>query len=402
MNSFSPNKKILYVDDEANLLSSFRSLMRKEDVQLHLLEDSMKIEEMLRAEGPFSLVISDQKMPGMDGVSLLQKVTEIHPDTLKVLITGFSDQNDTIRAINFGGISRYISKPWDDNELKKIVKNSVVQYNLVNENQYLYNQIKLKNENLSELLNGTIGEISNLLKDMISVINPYAAAQIDRIKNKGLIVLGFYNQISLEEKWEILRSLELFNIGLALMPTWIQVSLNKEGLNAAKRFSICKNHYELAANLLSRIPKFSGVANILLHTNLLLNNERISTAIPLGAKILYILISMDNNTTVNYNNELMLKDMLKTPAKYDPEIIQILLKHKEIEKPFKTAAKIRTDELRTEMIVLQDVITKSGIKIIPINTRLTISSITALKQWIKLDEIIEPILVGYNNDEQVV
>ena len=66
-----------------------------------------------------------------------------------------------------------------------------------------------------------------------------------------------------EEFWDITRSFELFNIGYALIPTWIQVSLNKEGLNAARRFSACKNIYKLSADLLYTIPGFQNVAKIL-------------------------------------------------------------------------------------------------------------------------------------------
>ena len=160
---FTPNRKILYVDDEANLLSSFKSLFRKENYEIFLLEDSTKIDTVLEKEGPFALVLSDQRIPGLDGVNLLRKVADNFPDTLRVLVTGFSNYDETVQAINISGISRYISKPWNDEELKKMIGHFIKQYNLASENEMLFQQIKEQKDKLNGLLNGTIAGISELL-----------------------------------------------------------------------------------------------------------------------------------------------------------------------------------------------------------------------------------------------
>ncbi len=144
MNHFVHNRKILYVDDEANLLSSFRALMRKEEVETYLLQDSTKIDEMLQKNGPFAVVLSDQRMPGLTGSEVLQKVAQENSDTLRVLVTGYSDFTEMIQAINNGGISHYISKPWKDDELKRVINNLVERYNLAVENKYLVSELKSK------------------------------------------------------------------------------------------------------------------------------------------------------------------------------------------------------------------------------------------------------------------
>ena len=83
MDQFVPNTKVLYVDDEANLLASFSSLMRREGYRIHTLSDSTAIKGELEKEGPFALVISDQRMPGLDGVAVLKMVRETHPETIR-------------------------------------------------------------------------------------------------------------------------------------------------------------------------------------------------------------------------------------------------------------------------------------------------------------------------------
>ena len=130
MINFVENRKVLYLDDEAELLNAFTDLMRKEKIQVYTLQDSRNIKETLENDGPFAVVLSDQRMPVYDGVKVLETVQQIFPDTIRILITGYSDQKDTIRAINIGGITSYISKPWDDDDVKKQIWNWVSQYNL--------------------------------------------------------------------------------------------------------------------------------------------------------------------------------------------------------------------------------------------------------------------------------
>ena len=324
MMEFTPNRKILYVDDEANLLSSFKSLFRKENYEIFLLEDSTKIDTVLEKEGPFALVLSDQRMPGLDGVNLLRKVADNFPDTLRVLVTGFSNYDETVQAINISGISRYISKPWNDEELKKMIGHFIKQYNLASENEMLFQQIKEQKDKLNGLLNGTIAGISELLINILDHINHHAAEQTKRVKEEGLNILKSFSDLTEEEFWDITRSFELFNIGYALIPTWIQVSLNKEGLNAARRFSACKNIYKLSADLLYTIPGFQNVAKILGDLQAVSNNELPSAQASLGVKILKILTDKELLSTGNYQGKSVIKEFLRYPNKYDPDIIKLL------------------------------------------------------------------------------
>lgn len=401
MNDFIPNKKVLFVDDEENLLNSFISLMRKEDVDVHILQDSTQIDSMLSENGPFALVLSDQRMPGLNGAELLAKVALKNPETIRVLVTGYSDYNETVQAINSGGISQYISKPWDDDKLKKIINLLVKQYNLENENKFLFNEIKLKNSKLTELLDGTILNSTHLLVDILSYINPNAAAQTEKVKELGLPILDKINNLSHQDIWEIKIALDLFNLGIAILPTWVQIVLNKEGLDSISRFEVSKDHQLLAAKLLEEIPGFEGVAKIIKFSNKNWDGsgtpEEIEISkykLPIGARLLKILLDFQKLQFSNYKDIELLKSMAKRPNKYDLDLLQLIIKSYTIKKSIKIKQiKVFSKELKPGMIVLDTIRTLSGVKLINPNTILTNTSITAIKSWERFKDKIEPINV---------
>ncbi|GBD88067.1 hydrogenase transcriptional regulatory protein hupR1 [bacterium BMS3Abin03] len=406
MNSFVPNRKILYVDDEVNLLSSFRSLMRKEDVETYLLQDSTKIKDMLEKNGPYAVVLSDQRMPGLTGAELLEKVANIHPQTLRVLVTGYSDYEEMIQAINNGGISHYITKPWKDDELKKIIKTMADRYNLISENKFLLAELKVKNSKLKELLDGTVLESTHLLVDVLSYINPHAASQTDRVKAAGLPILDKIDSISHQERWEISIAFDLFNLGFAVLPTWVQLALNKEGLAAASRFSICNNHHLLAAQLLERIPGFEGAAKSIQLSRKDFDGtgspEKIHVSgkdLPLGARLLKIFVDLDRRQSSHFKDIEILKAMVKQSSKYDIDLLHLIIESYIAAKELKTKElMVYSQDLMPGMLILQTIQTVSGIKLMNPNTVLTKTSLMAIRSWEKLEGIKEPIKVEVKID----
>lgn len=119
----SPEKfTILYVDDEANNLFSFKAAFRK---NYHILtaESGEEGLEIIKRE-PVHIIVTDQRMPGMTGVQFLEKVFPTHPEIISMILTGFSDVQSIIEAINTGQVFRYITKPWNENELRMTLENA--------------------------------------------------------------------------------------------------------------------------------------------------------------------------------------------------------------------------------------------------------------------------------------
>ncbi len=402
--TYTQNRKILYVDDEPNLLSAFRSLMRNENCDIHLLDKSERIEDYLNLHGPFAVVFSDQRMPVVDGVKVLQTVSEYSPETIRIMITGYADFDDTLRAINIGKISHYINKPWNDNDLKKLLRDSLEKYNLLQENKYLLNVLKSKNSQLNELLSGTVGGTVRLLSDLIVYINPEANAQTMRVRQLGNVFLKKLPPLSELERWEIESAFDLFNIGVAVLPAWIQVILNKEGLSAIERFAEAKNHQLLGAALIENIPKFKNVARIIRFSKKDYSGkgepvlEKVCrNELPLGSRLLRILIDMDKLISLNNKGSDLYKKLVSTNDIYDPELLNLFFGTEQSQQQKNEVEKyVTVEELQAGMILMQDIVTRNGLCLIRSYSILTETFIKMILQWQKSDSIKEPIRVKYS------
>jgi response regulator RpfG family c-di-GMP phosphodiesterase len=147
----SPDKpSVLYVDDEVNNLHSFKAAFRR-DFVVYTAESADEGLKVL-AEFPIHVIITDQRMPGMTGVEFLESVIPLYPDAIRILLTGYSDIQAVIDAINKGQVYHYISKPWDENQLRNIIAKSFEVFSLRAENKELIKSLLRANEQLEFLL----------------------------------------------------------------------------------------------------------------------------------------------------------------------------------------------------------------------------------------------------------
>lgn len=141
---------VLCVDGEKPILSSLKRLLRKESFNL-LTASSCREGLGLLKKNDVHLIISDQRMPEMSGTKFLSKVKEKYPDTIRIVLTGYTEV-DTIRdAINDGHIYKFILKPWNDDNIKNEIKKSLEQYDLIQANRSLNKIITQKNKELEEI-----------------------------------------------------------------------------------------------------------------------------------------------------------------------------------------------------------------------------------------------------------
>ena len=141
---------VLLVDDEENILSSLRRVLRGEGYNVQIANGGEQALQILRSQ-PIDLVISDARMPGMDGATLLAEVQKHWPETMRILLTGYADISTTIRAINQGQIYRYISKPWDDDELRLTIRQALAYQHSERERVRLEALSLEQNQRLQEL-----------------------------------------------------------------------------------------------------------------------------------------------------------------------------------------------------------------------------------------------------------
>ncbi len=141
---------LLFVDDEANILSSLKRLFRPLGYRI-LTAESGAAGLQVFEQNAIDLVISDMRMPEMNGAQFLEQVRAKWPDAIRILLTGYADVGSTIAAINKGEIYRYIAKPWDENDIVLTVKHALERKNLEQEKQRLEALTLKQNEELKDL-----------------------------------------------------------------------------------------------------------------------------------------------------------------------------------------------------------------------------------------------------------
>jgi DNA-binding NtrC family response regulator len=132
-----PRHYILLVDDEQNILNTLTRLLRADDREIITAGDTREGLEKLKSNNGADVVISDNKLPNISGLDFLVKVKQLYPDTVRILITGYPDLESAIKAINNGQVYRFITKPWENEELKLIVRQALDYYDVLRDNRAL-------------------------------------------------------------------------------------------------------------------------------------------------------------------------------------------------------------------------------------------------------------------------
>jgi putative nucleotidyltransferase with HDIG domain len=146
----APPMEILFVDDEKNVLQSLKRLFMDEDFEILLAGSGEEALDILIERPSIGLIVSDQRMPGLSGSEFLMRARTIAPDAIRILLTGYADINAVSDAVNKGGIHKYITKPWKDEELIQVIKEAAERYAVVQENKRLHAIVEKQNEELKK------------------------------------------------------------------------------------------------------------------------------------------------------------------------------------------------------------------------------------------------------------
>ncbi len=170
MNLEKPKKpKMLVVDDEPDNLDLLYRTFRR-DYNVFRAESGVQALEVLAKEGEVAVIISDQRMPEMKGTEFLSKTVPQFPDTIRIILTGFTDVEDLVDAINSGQVYKYITKPWEPNELKVVVQRAADTYIILKQRTEELQKSQSQTQLLSEILQ--IGQKEENVTDIVSKIPP--------------------------------------------------------------------------------------------------------------------------------------------------------------------------------------------------------------------------------------
>ncbi len=174
--------KILVVDDEPDNLDLLYRTFRR-DFNVLKADSGMNALEVLAAEGEVAVIISDQRMPEMKGTEFLSKTVPQFPDTVRIILTGFTDIEDLVEAINAGQVYKYITKPWDPGELKAVVQRAAETYDLLKQRTE-----ELRRANAQMALLTVLVEVTQAAQSLDETLTPIATAFSDSFDTDGCIL----------------------------------------------------------------------------------------------------------------------------------------------------------------------------------------------------------------------
>jgi len=242
-------ERVLVVDDDHNLLESLRRLLRP-DYELFTAEDGQEALGAMAACGPFTVIISDLVMPGMDGIELLARVAKSSPDTVRILLTGHADMQAALDAVNKGYVYRFLTKPCPSEALGQAVADAVRHAELVRDQRELFALKSCK-----VLLEGIVKGFSTL----VEARDVYLAGHQQRVT---ALALALGRELGLaDNELETLRIAGLLHdIGKVYVPADF---LNRPGLLRQEELSVIQMHPEVGYEILKHLDQDWPVAVII-------------------------------------------------------------------------------------------------------------------------------------------
>jgi len=373
--------KILFVDDEQNLLDGIkRDLFDVYDITTALGgEEGLALIEQGEA---FSVIVSDMRMPIMDGATFLAKVKENSPDSIRIMLTGNTDLGTAVSAVNEGNIFRFINKPCNSDTLQLVLNAAIEQYHLIHAEK--------------ELLENTFQGGINVLVDILGLTNPVAFSRATRVKYFASKLAQF---LKLEDVWKYEVAALLSQIGCVTIPPDVleKVYLN-QGLDPQEK-EMLKQYPKVGHDLIAHIPRMETVAKMIAHQNVTLDeSEReaeIETLSPniIGAGILRLSIDYDTLWTQGLTRSEVLEELQKNEAYYHPKLLYLMRK---VLPPLmeKKVTMSSILELNNDMALEADVQTKEGILLAKKGQDVTSTMRIMFENHLKQKNIDKRILVS--------
>lgn len=362
------SRKVLFVDDEPNVLQSIRRSLRKQ-FELDTAEGGEEALQMLANDDGYALVVSDMRMPGMNGVELLSQSKQKWPDTVRIMLTGNADQQTAVDAVNHGDVFRFLNKPCDPDALANAVKAGLRQHELVTAEK--------------ELLENTLRGSIKALADVLSLTNPEVFGRTTRFKNRlGQIAEAMH----LTDAWQLESAALLSQIGCVTVPVELVGRYAGGEALSDEELAEFSAQADVGADLLMTIPRMENVAESIRYqgknfdgTGFPADNVK-GEDIPLGARLLKIVIDFDALESSGLAQDQALGRLKQHSAKYDPAILEAFEKII-LQGPTLIAAPVQIAKLTDSMVLAEDVMTADNILLIAKGQETTLSARRHLQNY---------------------
>ena len=365
------NRRILCVDDEQNVLDGLERILF-EDFEVQTAPSAAEALELIDPKKPFAVIVSDMRMPKMDGAEFLKRARARVPDTMRILLTGQADMNSAISAVNDGHIFRFLWKPCPQETLVQALEAAVKQYRMITREH--------------ELLENTLMGAVNVLMDVLSMASPIAFSRASNIKD---YVSHMARRQGLADQWIYKLAATLSQLGCITLPTDTLDKIYIGQQVSEKERKMYDDHPLTGARLLAQIPRMEEVAEIVRNQRGASDDATVITRI--GADMLHTALAIDHQVTNGMEIQWAINTLRKEGG-FNPELLENLMDFKSADQASLIKA-VKIAQLKPDMILDEPVCTSKGAVVLAKGEKLQSVQITRLINFSQGTALKEPVNV---------
>lgn len=343
--------RVLFVDDEPNVLESIRRNLRKY-FEIETADGGDAALELLKTGDDFAVVVSDMRMPGMNGVELLSRVKVDWPDTVRIMLTGNADQATAVEAVNHGDIFRFLNKPCDPKRLAQVVASGIRQHQLLTAER--------------DLLENTLRGSIKALAEILSLTNPAIFGRTQRFRS---LMTQLAAQMNIEDAWQLESVTLLSQTGCVTLPEEL-VRRRTEGhplpADDLREFA---GHAAVGADLLKTIPRMEEISESIRFQERGFDGSGfpmdgpVGEAIPMGARLMKVIIDFDALESSGESTTEALAYLHQQSERYDPNVLKALQAIRDTAST-EPPERVSISQLTDRTVLAEDVITIKGVLLV--------------------------------------
>ncbi len=384
--------KILFVDDNASVLAAFRRNMRKR-YDMCTADSAAAALEILKKGEHVSVIVSDMKMPGMNGIEFLEKAIELSPDSVRIMLTGNAEQETATEAVNRGHVYRFLNKPCSVETLIGAIDDAIHHYDLM----------QLEHNDLQDTVAGCV----KVLTDVLGIVAPFALGRGQRLKAS---LTPFMEVLKMKSPWQYEVAALLSSIGYTSLPSELIAKLELGEALDGHESSLVRSVPKIGYDLVSAVPKLEKIAKVIKYQRKNFDgtgypkDELAGQSIPLGARLLRVFEDRMALEREGLAGTAAHEKMQSRAGYYDPQVLELCFKYYpdylstsiSKEKPVHT---LDLESLKPGQVVVSDIYTVNDVLLVEAGNWLTSATIQRIRNYAVLEQVSGPFYVQVGEAE---
>jgi response regulator RpfG family c-di-GMP phosphodiesterase len=350
--------EILCVDDEEQVLEGLVDLLDGR-YRVHTASGGAAGLELLKQQPNIAVVMTDMRMPLMNGAAFLQQARLLAPNAIRILLTGYADMQSAMAAVNGGQIFRLLTKPWAPDDLATTFDAAIKQHRLQTAEKVLLQQTLL-------------GCLKSLV-DVLALVQPIAFGRAQRLKK---MAAAMAREAGLDPAWPIEAAAMLCQLGCIGMSDAVLLKIyDGDPLEEEDERQVAGG-WASAYKMLENIPRVEPVLEILAGLS-----RSVGGAGPIGARVLRIAMDFDSLNAHGYSAAAAIDAMISRAGRYDSELMKVLGRISSRTDSAGSTREVSVNELTTGAVVAEDIRKRNGVLIVPRGIELTANVIAHIHKF---------------------